>query len=393
MQISRREWLSFVFAAPALAAERAEERIATLIGEFESQGFHRTATDVDRVSAEWLMKQVRDAGLAPAREPFTLDRVDPVMATLAIGSRRIEGLPLFDGAFTDSTGIRGRLGPLNSDAPIGWIAAPPNSAAAGQLGEARRQNRHGAIVVLTRGGRTGLCPNNAENFLHPFGPPVLQISSEERLEDGSEAVFVAQVNRTKAEAFNVTAQIRGSNKSLPPLVVMTPRSGWWTCASERGGGLACWLEIMRGMRRTKPARDILFVASSGHEVGYRGIEEYAARRPGIVLKSRAWIHLGANIGAAQGASNTVQASDDQMEQMLAEALTTAGLKVDRRVPRGNVPGGEAGVVHRGGGHYMSVIGGNALFHNLADRGPEAIDAAAIARFAGAFTAIAKLLAA
>ncbi len=42
---------------------------------------------------------------------------------------------------------------------------------------------------------------------------------------------------------------------------------------------------------------------------------------------------------------------------------------------------------------MSVIGGNALFHNPSDRaGPEAVDVAAIARFAGAFTGIAKALA-
>ena len=42
-------------------------------------------------------------------------------------------------------------------------------------------------------------------------------------------------------------------------------------ASERGGGLACWLEIMRAVRNGKPARDVLFVASSGHELGHLGL--------------------------------------------------------------------------------------------------------------------------
>jgi hypothetical protein len=50
------------------------------------------------------------------------------------------------------------------------------------------------------------------------------------------------------------------------------------------------------------------------------------------------------------------------------------------------------VVHRGGGRYVSIIGRNALFHNPADRGPEAVDLEAIARFAAAFSAIAKTLA-
>ncbi len=81
-----------------------------------------------------------------------------------------------------------------------------------------------------------------------------------------------------------------------------------------------------------------------------------------------------------------------MEAMLAAGLEQGGIKIDRRVPRGTVPGGEAGVVHRGGGRYMSIIGRSALFHNPEDRGAAAVDPAMIARFAGAFTAIARKLA-
>jgi putative aminopeptidase FrvX len=173
---------------------------------------------------------------------------------------------------------------------------------------------------------------------------------------------------------------------------MTPRSGWWTCAGERGGGIACWLEIMRRMRDTKPARDVHFIASSGHELAYRGIEVYAQRAPDLIGRSRAWIHLGANIGAAQEPGNMIQASDDEMESVLAKGMTASGLAIDVRVPRGTVPGGEAGVVHRGGGRYMSVIGRNALFHNPADRGPDAVDPDVIARFAEVFSAIAISLA-
>ena len=60
---------------------------------------------------------------------------------------------------------------------------------------------------------------------------------------------------------------------------------------------------------------------------------------------------------------------------LAEAMQAGGLRVDRRVPRGTVPGGEAEAVHRGGGKYVSIIGRSALFHNPADRGPDAVDVA------------------
>src|SRR4029077_5136935 len=159
--------------------------------------------------------------------------------------------------------------------------------------------------VMTRGARAGFCPSNADSFLHPFGPPVLQVSSEDAsfltdcARQDATAVLTAQAERTQAKAFNVTAVVSGTDRSLAPLVVMTPRSGWWRCASERGGGLACWLEIMRAMAALPPTRPFLFFASSGHELGRFGLEAFLARRPELI-KSATWIHLGANIGAAGG---------------------------------------------------------------------------------------------
>ena len=403
MRTTRREWFGLAGQSLLLAQQKAERpdlpsRIASTIRAYEEQGNHRTATKVDQISGDWLAHEVQQAGLTPAREVFQISRIDPVTALISLDGRRIEGLPLFDGGFTDSTGVSGRLGALGSDAPIGLAEIAPNTAGAGPVGEARRQNRHRGIVVITRGGRPGLCPSNAGRFLGPFGPPVLQVSSEEATVlaehawRGSEVNLICSVKRTEAEAFNVVSSIPGSDRALPPLVIMTPRSGWWTCASERGGGIACWLELMRAMRGAKHPRDVLFVASSGHELGQRGIEIYTERRPDLIKHSRAWIHLGANIGGAQQPGNTIQASDDEMEAILAKGMTAAGLAINRRVPRGTVPAGEAGVIHRGGGRYLSVLGSSALFHNPADRGPDAVDPSVIARFVGALASIAATLA-
>ena len=375
-----------------------QRRIGALIRAYEDQGYHRTGTAVDRSSAEWLANEIRQLGLAPALEEFPLSRVDPVSASLVVDGRTIEGLPLFDGGFTCAAGISGSLGALNSDAPIGLCDSPPNAQEAGALGDARRQNRHQAIVVVTRGARPGFCPSNADSFLHPFGPPVLQVASDEAAflggcaREGAKAVLTAQAERTQATAFNVVTVVPGTDKSLAPLVVMTPRSGWWSCASERGGGLACWLEIMRAARDAGPARDVLFVASSGHEIGHLGLDAFIARRQGLVADARAWIHLGANIGAAQGAANHLQASDDAMESLLADAMTAAGLAIDHRLPRGAVPRGEAFNVHRGGGRYISIIGSNDLFHNTRDQGADVVDLAVIERFASAFATVATKLA-
>jgi hypothetical protein len=375
-----------------------QRRIGSVIGAYEAQGFHRTGTTVDRNSADWLAGEVRQIGVAPDLEAFSLNRVDPVEASLVVDGVVIEGLPLFDGAFTDSAGVEGTLGNLDSDVPIGLAETPPNAAAADALGEARRLNRHRAIVVVTRGLRPGFCPSNSDSFLRPFGPPVLQVASEaasfllEGARRGAKAVLTAHVERTQAQAFNVVTVIPGTNPGATPVVVMTPRSGWWNCPSERGGGLACWLEIMRATRDAAPFRDVLFVASSGHELGHLGIDNFIERRPGLVSAAKAWIHLGANIGAAQGPGNNLQASDDEMESIMVAAMTEAGLRIDRRLPRGAVPRGEAENVHRGGGRYISVIGNNDLFHNTSDRGPDVIDLNVIERFAKVFAVVTTSLA-
>jgi hypothetical protein len=397
MKFSRRK---FLHTAAGLVLLRrppsdVETRVAQIVQAYSDQGIHRTATAVDERSANWLAREVSDARLTPVKEPFALSRVDVVDCFVEIGSKQIPAVPLFDGSFTDRDGVRGQLGVGIGGAEIALLDLTPNGAGSGAVGGARRSGVHRAIVCVTRGGRPGLCPSNADSFTAPFGPPVVQIAGDdgdwlaERAARGVAARVVAQVKRTPATAFNVTASIAGRDPSLPPLVVMTPRSGWYTCASERGGGIACWIELMRVLRESNPARGVLFVASSGHELGHLGINAFVEKRPGIVARSVGWMHFGANIGAATDPGNTVQSSDDASESRLTRAMAAVSLSVDRRVPRGTVPGGEAEVVHRGGGKYVSVIGRNGLFHNPADRGAAVVDAAAVARFVEAFVSVAS----
>ena len=401
--MTRRDWLTLA-GLGALAGARgvvgnevatpdAVQRIANVIREYEAQGFHRTGTRVDNASGDWLAEEVGRAGVRATLEPFALNRVDPVTCTLTIGDRRVEGLPLFDGAFTSAAGIDGKLG---TDIAVTETAV--NAAARGALGDLRRSGRYRAIVAVTKGRTPGLCPSNADAFLNPFGPPVLQVSSEEgewlaeQARSGASARLVACVDRVAATANNVTAEVVGTRPALAPLVVMTPRSGWYACSSERGGGIACWLEVMRALAATPAQRSVLLVASSGHELGHLGIDAYIARRSGIVGDAIAWVHLGANIGAATDKTTLLQAADDEIDAAATGALKSVGIDVSMRAPRDIVPAGEAEAVHRGGGRYVSFIGGNALFHHVDDVGAGATDPVAIAKFAVALTALTRALA-
>ena len=378
-------------AKKATAADGLQQRAAQLLQQYDQQGIHRTGTAVDLKSAHWLAAQVRGCGIQPTLESFPLSRVDPQACYLQIGTRRLTGLPLFDGTFTDVRGIRGRLGTPE----IGLLEAPPN-AEYGVGYKKMRQGAQGALVIVTKGSRPGLCPINAANFTAPYGCPVLQVSSEESewLQAGknAEAVLVAQVKRTEVRAFNVTARIAGTNASLAPLVVMTPRSGWWQSVSERGGGLFIWLEIMRAVAASRPARTVVFIASSGHELGHLGLHHFLEKHQSLIKGARVWIHLGANIGAAIEPAHRMQTSSDEFEKLMLNALAAAGTKVDEIAPRTNEIFGEAGNIYRGGGQYLSLLGRNGLFHHPHDRWPQAVKVSAVTSYAAAFVQIARKLA-
>src|SRR5215471_15589514 len=92
-----------------------------------------------------------------------------------------------------------------------------------------------------------------------------------------------------------------------------------------------------------PARDCLFVALSGHELGYLGIEPYIKRRPDLVKHAHAWIFFGSDIGSPRR-QNRLQASDDALEQWAVSAMEREGLAVDNKVAHGVTARGEAGAI-------------------------------------------------
>jgi hypothetical protein len=361
-------------------------RISRVIRDYDAQGIHRTATDVDDASAAWLAKEARAAGADAELVRFGLRRVDVRTCSVTIASKSIDGLPLFDGGVTDGKGVTGRLGTdANAEIRLVEFDGPAISSEGRSIAEMRRATSHRAIVGITNGSRPGLTPMNAYRFSEPYGVPVVQVGStaaawlRDAAAAGASATVMAHALRTEDTAANVVATV-GSGSALPPVVVITPRSGWWNCASERGGGLACWLEAVRAAARARPARTVQFVASSGHELGHIGLDAFIDRHADLVKRAHAWLHLGANIGAAGGRMR-LQSSDDDIERRAAAALSGAGATIVDRVARGTVPAGEARNIHVGGGRYASILGSGPYFHSLEDRWPIAVDAEAVAHHA------------
>ena len=71
---------------PALAVSRGVSRARS--SAFDAQGNHRTGTDADRQSGEWLAAQVQRLGVDAVLEPFTLKRIDPRPCYGRVADRR-----------------------------------------------------------------------------------------------------------------------------------------------------------------------------------------------------------------------------------------------------------------------------------------------------------------
>jgi hypothetical protein len=389
--------------------DAAEIRAARWLAAWDGQGTHRTATVGDDAGAEWLAREAAALGVPGAVrvaiEEFALDRLDPAEAFLEIAGERIAAVPAFDAPPTDASGVTGRLGLAGGAAEIVVAELSPRAVYSGEYAQLRRAGGHRGLVILCTGDNSGMGLLNAEQFRKPYGAPAIHVASEARQAllaaalHGAPARLVGDSRRTPARARNVVARLTGNERAGPSIVVMTPRSSWWQSTAERGGGIVSWLETLRALVSAPPARPVIFTATTGHELGHLGLDDFLARRLGWDRPvydrpgregGATWVHYGANIGAAGGTLSLVAPDDDVRELAVAD-LTRAG-QPHTLAPKTLVPSGETRDIHRAGGRYLTLVGTNPLFHLPQDRWPDAVDVDAVTRIAAAAARIVQTLA-
>ena len=368
-------------------------RLTETITRWDAVTDHRTGTDGDRASDDGLAAAISKLGLEPVVDTFPFRRRQVEAATLTIGGRVLEGVPYFDGGTTDAQGITGRLSPLGGTGDIAVHRCGPSIQHPGTatLFEHRRSDRYRGLVALSAADdiRPGLALLNADDYDAPFGVPVLQIASEASdvvdtaLTAGDPVRLTAHMSWQDTHARNLHSRIPGRDPELAPVVVMTPKSAWWTCTSERGGGIAVWFELMHHFIQQPPMRSMVFVITTGHELGHVGLDRYLASQPNVVRQAKAWVHLGANF-AAEGSMVRFQASEAKWLADAQQTFADAGAPLDTVAPVGTRPFGEARNIYDAGGRYVSMLGSNPYFHHPDDRWPAAIDINRTGRLATAW---------
>ncbi|MEZ5598256.1 MAG: hypothetical protein R3E84_18095 [Pseudomonadales bacterium] len=349
------------------------------IDAFAAIADHRTGTPGDLAASYLLLGACTAAGVTARliSWPFARRLIQTARVQLADGTR-IEGTPMFDSPDTPEGGISGQAGALDAATTLG--VARFSSQEGHPLTQALQAAREASVLkgIVAIGAADGIKPGiaviNAERYGNPFGPPVLQVASEHAsaLESAPTLTLEIISRWRETTACNVDALVQGRQPDLAPVVVMTPKSGWWTCASERGGGIAAWLACLRHLAGSKPLRTVYFTANSGHELGHIGMHHYLKAHRSRIREAALWVHLGANF-AARDSQVILQTSSQDLMRAMHDAFGRHGAPYHQSVPVGTRPLGEARDIFDGGGRYISIVASNPWFHHPDDRPSISVD--------------------
>lgn len=358
-------------------------RISSILKDYHNQGIHRTGSESDNANSIWFAEKIENLGLKPIKHEFMVNKININQAKLEIKNKHINGIPVYDSVKQNSYQISGEFGSFTSNAEIGFDHIRTDR----RLKYERNKNRHEVLVFSKKNFLDGIRPINAERFKKPFHPPVLHVSNEygpmlKNLSKKREkAKVILEINRSKQKASNISTKINGTNKNLPPIIIMTPKSGWWQCVSERGGGIASFLEIMRHLKSNPPKRDFIFLATTGHELGHLGLKDFLKKNKLLIDNAFFWIQLGANFGAARIEERglkkdpliKVEVSREKISKIVLNLFKEVENKYNLRIKYGVRPPTEAKRIHDEGNDYFTIHGVNYLFHHPQDIWPNAVN--------------------
>jgi len=325
-RIPRRALLAGLAAAPARLCAAAAQAVvkgvdpqAYLSGRrlysdlvlYSNMGDHRTATAVDRKTAEWLAGRLQGAGFKVESHPFFVRQFFPEKVTLAVEGKRVESFPLWPVRATGPVPLPAPLAPAAAQGPwtalkncIALVTFPRAASVNDESGHAELiagLASAGAVAVIgVTPGETGeLVALNSKVGGEPWPVPVAiaGLRDEPMLAAAAGRGATAELlihgrEDPRARAVEVVGRLDRGGRLV---VVSTPYSGWFRCAGERGPGIALWLALARWAGRPNARTSYCLVASSGHELDNEGIRLFLQEHAPKPDQVHCWLHLGAGI--------------------------------------------------------------------------------------------------
>jgi hypothetical protein len=273
---------------------------------YDGFGSHRTGSVGDARTSAWVAERLALAGFTVDRLPFAIEVFEPTACFAEVGRRRAPAFPLWPPVSTPAGGVSGRL-ELGTAAGGLAVVRLPYAPNASLLVPGYREPLVAAVSGGARGvigiteGPTGevIALNAVPASFSPSVPVVLVGARDGALVEGARSRLTGRLvslgMRRASTAHNIVGSRRGEGRAL---VISTPSSGWFTCAGERGAGLAIFLRLARELPRLT-RRPLVFLCTSGHEIEGAGSEHALARGLPRPERVEAWFHIGANVAGAQ----------------------------------------------------------------------------------------------
>ncbi len=272
---------------------------------YAALGDHRSATPVDRATAQWLAGQAGHAGFSSTLQGVALRQffADDAQVVL-INPQGVQALPCWPLWYPVPSTLELPLGERGA----ALITFPEDARASIFKGSSHREAVEAAaargaraVVAITAGESGDVIALNILGDARPWPIPVWCVGGRHAslLQAAAAAGQTVRLSvrgreESQAEGHNVIARraasVPGAGRSI---VVSTPHSGWFRCAGERGPGVALWLALARWAGSGALKSELVFAAVTGHEFGGLGMKaflEHGAPRPAAV---KAWLHLGA----------------------------------------------------------------------------------------------------
>ncbi|HZZ30563.1 MAG TPA: hypothetical protein VFE10_01110 [Phenylobacterium sp.] len=313
MSIDRRQaMLTGLGAAtlPAISAHAAGPDPlagATLYADvkaYSGLGEHRTGTAGDDATTVWLERALKAAGYAVERQGFDYPVFELARADLTLDGRALESFPYWTPVATPSGGITAPLSRAGGPGKIalvdlprgagGGLESPPPAQIVSAVDSGAV-----AVVAITENALGELAALNRNPKAAAWRVPVLLAAGRDA--DALKAAAAAGHSLT-ARLDGVVATRTAHNvigrrvRPGKPIVISTPKSGWFHCAGERGAGIAIWLGLARWLASSTD-HNLVVAAASGHEFDGYGAHHFTQTLAPKPADTRLWVAIGANVAA------------------------------------------------------------------------------------------------
>ncbi len=387
------------------------------VRQYASLPDHYSGTPNDYWELNQIAQQFHADGLQVHSLTYTFPRFEPIRVALRTDSRSVSSAALAPLLYSGTTGWDGVKAPLLDAADGSFSAADAagkivvvSALAGGAIDpaiEAAKAAGAEGLVYVTKGVADLPRKEDVNSRLGTGDFPVLLVGKQSGADvvadadAGESADLTLQARTGTAHDYDVWGTLPGTDPTRR-VIVGTPSSSFVPAASERGGGIAILLGLARHYAlepRSQRPETLVFVATTGHEVGFLGLQALIGATGTWFTGADAYVHLGASLGAPKGVENPdgsititpgapdpglkLHSSENPLiEAGQAAAFTAAGQPLANQPPHLG-GGGEQVYAYAEGVPVISANGGSLWFHTAADL-PGVVDPGVLTRLADGY---------